>query len=70
MFLLAKPVWAKGLQEQKHINLGLYTKFLKPENQAVIKIAVSGYYRIFVNGKFVNYGPVRCAKNYFRVDDA
>ena len=69
MFLLAKPVWAKGLQEQKHINLGLYTKFLKPENQAVIKIAVSGYYRIFVNGKFVNYGPVRCAKNYFRVDE-
>ncbi len=69
LFSVAKPVWAKGLQDEKHINLGFFTKIKKPEKYAVAKIAVSGYYRIFVNGKFVCYGPVRCADKHFRVDE-
>lgn len=35
----------------------------------MIKVATSGFYRVFVNGKFTYFGPVRCAHGYFRVDE-
>ncbi|MDD4107100.1 MAG: hypothetical protein PHH93_00080 [Prolixibacteraceae bacterium] len=32
-------------------------------------MATAGFYRIFVNGRFVAYGPARCAHGHYRVDE-
>lgn len=66
-FKKAKPVWLKGLETEKTVTMGLYTAI--SGEKAVLKIATSGFYRVFLNGKFENYGPARCAHNFFRVDE-
>ncbi len=68
-FELAKPVWGKKLQNEKNITCGFYTATTKPSDNAVIRIATAGFYRVFVNGEFVFYGPVRTAKGFYRVDE-
>ncbi|MBQ2286811.1 MAG: hypothetical protein II252_05900 [Clostridia bacterium] len=41
----------------------------KSTDKIFIRVSTSGFYRLFVNGKFVHYGPVRCAKKFYRVDE-
>lgn len=40
----------------------------KKEN-IIIKLAAADYYKLYINSEFVSYGPARCAKNTFRVDE-
>ena len=68
IFTKAKPVWARGLENEKNITLGLYKKITIQDASAVLKIAVSGFYRVFVNGKFAYFGPSRCAHGFYRAD--
>ncbi len=67
VFREAKPVWGEGLQQEWTITLGFYTKVKK--ETAVLRVATAGFYRVFVNGEFVYYGPVRCAHGHYRVDE-
>lgn len=68
-FLKAQPIWAKGLTEEKNITLGLYKKISYEKGKAVLKVAVSGFYKVFLNGEFLYFGPARCAHGYYRVDE-
>ena len=68
-FIKAKPVWAKGLEKEKNITLGLYKNIRCESGSAILKIAASGFYKVFVNGKFTYFGPARCAHGYYRVDE-
>ena len=68
-FEIAKPVWGKDLQCEKNITCGFYTVIDKPCDTAVFRVATSGFYRIFINGRFVHHGPVRCAHGFYRVDE-
>lgn len=68
-FTRAKPIWAKGLEKEKNITLGLYKNIRCESGSAILKIAASGFYRVFVNGKFTYFGPARCAHGYYRVDE-
>ena len=67
-FKNALPVWAKDLKKEMNITMGFYTLVEGCEN-ATLRLATSGFYRVFVNGEFVNYGPARCAHGYYRVDE-
>ncbi len=67
LFCEAQPVWAQGLQKEWTITLGFYTKVGKAA--ATLRVATAGFYRVFVNGAFVYYGPVRCAHGHYRVDE-
>ena len=69
MFLHARPIWAKGLEEERNITLGLYKKVVCEKGNAVLKIACSGFYKVFLNGEFFYFGPARCAHGYYRVDE-
>lgn len=62
-----KAVWAKGLLEEKNIHI-IYKYTFTPEANTHIDIAASNLYRIFINGKFVGYGPARAAHGYSRLD--
>lgn len=66
-FEKATPVWLKGLSTEKTVTMGLYTKL--SGKKCVLKVATSGFYRVFLNGEFVAHGPARCAKGFFRVDE-
>ena len=68
-FIKASPVWAKNLQEKFHINIGLTAKINYQNKPTFIKLATSGFYKLYVNGEFVNYGPIRAAHGYFRMDE-
>ena len=65
----AKPIWSLGLEEEKNITLGLYKKISYEKGKAVLRVAVSGFYKVFLNGEFLHFGPARCAHGYYRVDE-
>lgn len=66
-FEKATPVWLKGLEAEKTVTMGLYTEL--SGEKCVLKVATSGFYRVFLNGEFVAHGPARCAHGFFRVDE-
>ena len=68
-FQKAGPVWFEGLETEKNITGGLYACLEDPAETVTLTVATSGFYRVFVNGNFVHYGPARCAHGYYRVDE-
>lgn len=68
-FIQAKPIWAIGLEEEKNVTLGLYKKISFGIGKTVLKVATSGFYKVFLNGIFLHFGPARCAHEYYRVDE-
>ncbi len=68
-FRSARPIWAEGLEHEKNITLGLHTVLHTTADRVTLRVATSGFYRVFVNGEFVFYGPARCAHGFFRVDE-
>ena len=72
MFYEAFPVWQKGREEEMNLSL-LFKSVIKcfdSDNEKYqIRIAASCVYQLFINGKFVQAGPARCAHGYYRVDD-
>ena len=42
-FTRAKPIWAKGLEKEKNITLGLYKNIRCESGSAILKIAASGF---------------------------
>ena len=67
-FEMAKPVWLKGLSGEKNITAGFYAR-VDNVARATLKVATSGFFRVFVDGAFVHYGPARAAHGFFRVDE-
>lgn len=71
LFELAKPVWLQGKTEEIHIRAQFRAVFRCEEEdvkKTVCRVATSGIYNLFVNGRFVAYGPARAGKNHFRMD--
>lgn len=62
-----KAIWAKGLLQEKNIHVA-YLHTCCPEKGAVLELAASNLYRLFINGIFVGYGPARAAHGYSRLD--
>lgn len=66
----ALPVWAEGRETEMNLNLGFLGKFqAKNDQDYMLKITASTLYRVFLNGKFLGYGPARAAHGYFRIDE-
>ncbi len=68
MFTNAMPVWLQGREEEQNLTLQLKT-FCPTCSDAVIRIATSGLYNLWVNGHFVAFGPARAGKAHFRMDE-
>lgn len=67
MFLGAKPVWAKGKSKEMNTFLVLETE---PDglSAAVLHIAGTCFYRVYIDGVFLCFGPARAARGYVRED--
>ena len=66
-FVKATPVWVEKREQEVNCRVQFKTLCEKKDN-IVIHIATSGIYQLYVNGKFVAYGPARAGKNHFRKD--
>ena len=67
-FKKAKCIWANGLLDE--LNCSLFFKFaIKDKDQYQLKITANSFYRIYVNGKFMFYGPSRGTHSIFRIDE-
>lgn len=64
-FVKAKPVWIKDKEQEVNCRVQFKTLCDKKDN-IIIHIATSGVYQLYVNGRFVSYGPARAGKNHFR----
>ena len=67
MFTAAKPVWIKDKENEMNVAAS-FTETVGTLKKAEIHIAACSFYRIYVNGKFVAFGPARTASGYARVD--
>ena len=68
LFLSAKPIWVKDKEQEVNCRVQFKAVCEKAEN-AFIHIATSGIYQLWINGKFISYGPARAGKNHFRMEN-
>lgn len=68
LFLSAKPIWVKDKEKEVNCRVQFKAVCEKAAN-AYIHIATSGVYQLWINGKFVSYGPARAGKNHFRMEN-
>ncbi len=66
-FKSAEPVFESGREKEMNVHLG-FSAELPSDREARLIIAGSTTFTIFINGKFVHYGPARAAHNMFRVE--
>lgn len=67
MFKNASPVWATDLDREFTVTMGFYASV--KAGDTLLRVATSGFYRVYVNGQFAYYGPIRCAHGHYRVDE-
>lgn len=63
MFLAARPVWGKQEMNQSLLFCSVAPKGSK------LRIAAADFYKVYLNGETVGFGPARAAKGYARVDE-
>jgi hypothetical protein len=67
IFNKALPIWLKGKSKELNCQAGFICEFEYIE-QAELFITGATFFRIYINDKFIHYGPARAAKGYARVD--
>ena len=60
-------VWVKDLYEEKNVAIAFQYR-MTPAADAILTIAASNLYRLFINGILKGYGPARAAHGYSRTD--
>lgn len=70
MFKAAKPIWIKNYRQMCNLQCGFRSDFTvdKPQ-KCILKITGATVYRIYLNGKFIHYGPARAPHGYIRYDE-
>ncbi len=67
MFIDAKPIWLKDRENEMNCHAA-FCLTREIAAGAELYITAATYYRVWVNGRFLAYGPARTAKGYARVD--
>ncbi|MBR5506132.1 MAG: hypothetical protein IKV73_07505 [Clostridia bacterium] len=68
MFAKALPIWLDGKEKEMNIQARFVASFLGVDD-CVLKITGSTFYRVFLNGKLIHYGPAPVAHGCARVDE-
>ncbi len=63
-----RAIWAKGKSKEKNITLAFLLKLNKKMNFD-IKLSASSYYKLFIDGNMVGFGPQRASHGYFRAQN-
>ncbi|MBQ8396812.1 MAG: hypothetical protein IJX53_01270 [Clostridia bacterium] len=68
MFTQAKPIWIKGRSNELNVQTA-FTCTVDSRPGLTLRLTGATYYRVFVDGRFVHYGPARAARGCARVDE-
>jgi alpha-L-rhamnosidase len=66
-FQRAKPLWGEGLEGQMNVVLFFVCSFSGCEAKKLV-LAGNNFFRVFLNGSFIAYGPERAAHGYNKVE--
>ena len=70
IFEKAMPVWIRNRRETVNYQAGFRCDFYAEAEEAyTLKITGASLYRIFLNGKFIGYGPARAGDGFMRCDE-
>ena len=58
-------VWPESKRGQKNVTLAFSYK--KAEKEDILRLAAGDFYRVFLNGEFISFGPSRTAAGYCRL---
>ena len=67
MFICAKPIYPAGMSRKKN-TFALFRATVSDARGATLAVTARSFYQVWVNGKFVAFGPARTADGYARVD--
>lgn len=67
LFQKAVPIWATGRAYEMNCELAFRAAIADAD--AILYLAASSVYRVWVNGNFVCAGPARAAHGFYRVDE-
>ena len=67
-FEKAIPVWLLGREAEMNLWISLRA-VAKGAGKTILRLTGSSAYDIRVNGKFIAFGPARCAHGFYRVDE-
>lgn len=69
-FAEAKPIWLKNRSKEMNDFAGFRAIFsIEKTNGVVLRCAGHDFYRVYINGEFVLYGPARGPHGYHRIDE-
>ena len=70
LFREAAAVWPTGREREMNLSVGFRAVFRTTGKERVwLRVTGSSFYRAFVNGEFVGYGPARAGHGAYRVDE-
>jgi len=70
IFAKAKQIWHENKRDTVNLQVGFRCDFTADvKNEYKLKITGASFYRIYLNGKFVGYGPARASHGHIRVDE-
>lgn len=67
-FQKAIPVWLTGYGEQMNVTAGFRLNLSKLGANAELSITGASFYKIYLDGKFVHFGPARAGHGCIRID--
>ena len=67
-FEKALPVWPFGRETEMNLWLS-FRALASCAKKTVLRLTGSCAYDVKVNGKFIAFGPARCAHGFYRVDE-
>lgn len=67
IFKNARAVWISGKLKEMN-TLATFRTVLTAKGKAELCVTAAFYYRAFLDGRFLGYGPARAARGYARVD--
>lgn len=67
MFKKALPIWLENKEKEKNIQAKFEADFIG-EECTILKITGATFYKVFLNGNLIHYGPSPTAGGYARVD--
>jgi len=68
MFKIARPIFPKGMEKRVNTFVTFHGKAATLKG-AEMRITAATFYQLYVDGRFVAFGPARTAKGYARVDE-
>jgi hypothetical protein len=67
-FIQAKPVWLAGREREMNCSAGFKAEIVYRQGKCLLTMTGSTFYKAYVNGAFLHFGPAKAAHGHVRID--